>query len=241
MAATQLRAYLDPLGSNNMTRQKAETIRVAHEQQAVIAEKLRRNGLEFPKYDFHELIGKGSYGRVFKAHDLKHNRVAAVKVIDVDSQDYKVNPAAKDDSIEVTLHEIHVQHRLQDAKAKNINPFFEAFQIHSQLWIMRATSNRIEEKYIVPIARELAIGLKAIHEAGIIHRDIKAANVMIHEKGMLQIIDFGVAGFFQTGIDKRSTVIGTPHWMAPELHKNAPPEGLSYGTEVCPIHRCQLI
>ena len=97
---------------------------------------------------------------------------------------------------------------------------------------MRGTDNKLEEKYILPIARELAIGLKAIHDAGIIHRDIKAANVMIHEKGMVQIIDFGVAGVLQTSIDKRSTVIGTPHWMAPELHKNAPPEGLNYGTEV---------
>ena len=99
---------------------------------------------------------------------------------------------------------------------------------------MRGTENKLEEKYILPIARELAIGLKAIHDAGVIHRDIKAANVMIHEKGMVQIIDFGVAGVLQTSADKRSTVIGTPHWMAPELHKNAPPEGLSYGTEVSP-------
>ena len=55
---------------------------------------------------------------------------------------------------------------------------------------------------------------------------------MIHEKGRLQVIDFGVAGLLQTNYDKRSTVIGTPHWMAPELHKIAPPEGLKYGTEV---------
>ena len=54
----------------------------------------------------------------------------------MDSQDYKVNAIAKDDSIEVTLHEISVLQQLQDAKAKNINPFFEAFQIHSQLWIV---------------------------------------------------------------------------------------------------------
>ena len=108
---------------------------------------------------------------------------------------------------------------------------------------MRGTDGKLEEKYILPIARELAIGLKAIHDAGIIHRDIKAANVMIHEKGMVQIIDFGVAGVLQTSIDKRSTVIGTPHWMAPELHKNAPPEGLNYGTEVstCALWQTKLL
>lgn len=59
-----------------------------------------------------------------------------------------------------------------------------------------------------------------------------AANVMIHEGGKLQVIDFGVSGVLQTNIDKRSTVIGTAHWMPPEMHKLAPPEGLNYGTEV---------
>ena len=59
-----------------------------------------------------------------------------------------------------------------------------------------------------------------------------AANVMIHEKGKLQVIDFGVAGVLQTKLDKRTTVIGTPHWMAPELLKPAGHEGLNYGTEV---------
>lgn len=59
-----------------------------------------------------------------------------------------------------------------------------------------------------------------------------AANVMIHESGNLQVIDFGVAGVLQTNVDKRSTVIGTAHWMAPEMHKLAPPQGLNYGTEV---------
>ena len=62
--------------------------------------------------------------------------MVAVKVIDVDSQDYKENGAIRDNSIKEILHEIKVLQQLQDAKAKNINPFFEAFQIHSQLWIV---------------------------------------------------------------------------------------------------------
>ena len=67
MAAIQSRALLGPVGGDNMTRQKAETMRIAQEQQAAITEKLKRNNLTFPKYEFLELIGKGAYGRVFKA------------------------------------------------------------------------------------------------------------------------------------------------------------------------------
>jgi serine/threonine-protein kinase 24/25/MST4 len=53
---------------------------------------------------------------------------------------------------------------------------------------------------------------------------------MIHEKGMLQIIDFGVAGVMESKAHKRTTMVGTPHWMPPELHINN--RGLKYGTEV---------
>lgn len=67
MASTQSRAFLDLPPSGVMTRQKLETTRIAQEQEAAIGEKLRRNGLPVPEFTFLELIGKGSYGRVFKA------------------------------------------------------------------------------------------------------------------------------------------------------------------------------
>lgn len=100
---------------------------------------------------------------------------------------------------------------------------------------LQGVGSKLEEKYIIPVARELAVALKAIHAAGIIHRDVKAANVMIHENGSLQLIDFGVSGLLQTGKDKRSTIIGTPHWMPPEMSSqlmNQGPSTLDYATEV---------
>ncbi len=100
---------------------------------------------------------------------------------------------------------------------------------------MQGVGSKLEEKYIVPVARELAVALEAIHAAGIIHRDVKAANVMIHENGSLQLIDFGVSGLLQTGKDKRSTIIGTPHWMPPEMSSqlmNHGPSTIGYGNEV---------
>jgi serine/threonine protein kinase len=103
----------------------------------------------------------------------------------------------------------------------------------------------LQEKWIIPILREVAEATKWVHQAGIIHRDIKCecnlpdcfvvrsnaisgANVLITEQGGVQLCDFGVAGIIENKLDKRSTVIGTPHWMAPELFSSTP----SYGKEV---------
>lgn len=83
---------------------------------------------------------------------------------------------------------------------------------------MRPTApGGLQEKWIIPILREVAEAVFWVHKAGIIHRDIKCANVLITEAGSVQLCDFGVSGIIETRFDKRSTFIGTPHWMAPEL------------------------
>jgi serine/threonine protein kinase len=107
---------------------------------------------------------------------------------------------------------------------------------------MRATNDRLAEKYIIIVARELAKALKGLHAAGIIHRDIKAANVLIHEEGRLELCDFGVANVLDNRTDKRRTFIGTLHWMPPELWSEKP----EYSDEVdvweygCTLYECAL-
>ncbi|KAL9037157.1 MAG: hypothetical protein Q9180_003880 [Flavoplaca navasiana] len=232
----------------SITKAKERTMRIAQEQQQALAARLKKNNLEMPPFEFLELIGKGAFGRVFKANDLTRKKVVALKVVDVDPHDFKVHFLEKDESIQTVLHEIKILTQLRDSNAKNINLIIDAFPIHSQLWIvteycpggslhtlMQGVGSKLEEKYIVPVARELAVALEAIHAAGIIHRDVKAANVMIHENGSLQLIDFGVSGLLQTGKDKRSTIIGTPHWMPPEMSSqllNQGPSTIGYGNEV---------
>ncbi|RAK93219.1 serine/threonine protein kinase [Aspergillus costaricaensis CBS 115574] len=235
--------FLDPAVAA-LSKHKAEAIKLAREQGVAVREMCRRAKTNTPPYEFEELIGKGSYGRVYKGHQLPSSKVVAIKVMDIDSVDYQTVRDFRDESIKDFIHEIRVMKQVKDAGARNINELIEAISIHSQLWLvceycpggsvrtlMRATGDRLEEKFIIPIARELAAGLRAIHDAGVIHRDIKAANILIHEEGRLQICDFGVAGVLQSQMDKRSTWIGTPHWMPPEMFATRG-EAHKYGSEI---------
>ncbi|KAJ5093581.1 hypothetical protein N7456_009442 [Penicillium angulare] len=228
---TRASRFLDPSSAMAaITRHKAEAIKLAREQGTAVKEMCRRAKTEVPPYEFEELIGKGAYGRVYKGRQTPSNRLVAIKVLDIDSLDYKSLRDFRDESIKDFIHETKVMKQVKDSGAKNINELIEAISIHAQLWLvceycpggsvrtlMRATGDKLEERFIIPIARELAVGLRAIHDAGIIHRDVKAANILIHEEGRLEICDFGVAGVLQSQRDKRSTWIGTPHWMPPEM------------------------
>lgn len=75
----------------------------------------------------------------------------------------------------------------------------------------------IEEKYSAVIMREVLIALIYIHKEGIIHRDIKAANILVTNEGRVQLCDFGVAAQLSTAQLRRTSMIGTPYWMAPEV------------------------
>ncbi|EEA28711.1 serine/threonin protein kinase, putative [Talaromyces marneffei ATCC 18224] len=255
MEVSRASQFLDPSSAMaTLTKQKLESIKLAREQAAAVHEMCRRAKSEVPPYEFEELIGKGAYGRVYKGRQLPSRDLVAIKVMDIDTLDYKMHRDMKDESIKDFIHEIKAMNQAKEAGARNINMLIEAISIHSQLWVvceycpggsvktlastslylveMRATGDKLEEKYIIPIARELASGLRAIHDAGIIHRDVKAGNILIHEEGRLQICDFGVAGILQSKVDKRSTWIGTPHWMPPEMFSTRGGEAHQYGSEL---------
>ena len=240
-----LSVNMDTSFASHPSRKRVED--AAKEAQGAVAAKLKQVKVAMPPFEFLEIIGKGSYGLVYKARALNdHKQVVALKIIDTDGPDYKAHVMGKSDSIDTTLSEIQILKQLCSVNTKNVNKLLDVFQAHSQIWIvtefcpggsvrtlMRALPvKKLPDKYMVPIARELAIALESIHASGVIHRDIKAANIMIHEEGMLRVIDFGVSAVLVSDEDKRKTIIGTPHWMAPEMHKRRAQTDLTYGTEI---------
>lgn len=219
---------------------KQKAIEDAKKMQGIVEEECQKAGEEPPAYLLQELIGKGSFGRVYKASDLKTDRVVAVKIIDIEESD-TLNPKLADTYSEF-LKEINALKLLSEGGAKNINHVLDALPVGQSMWmvtehcaggsvatLMKPTApGGLQEKWIIPILREVAEAMFWVHKAGIIHRDIKCANVLITEAGGVQLCDFGVSGVIETKFDKRSTFIGTPHWMAPELFDPS----ASYGIEV---------
>ncbi|CAH8464883.1 unnamed protein product [Schistosoma margrebowiei] len=79
------------------------------------------------------------------------------------------------------------------------------------------TRRPLEEDCIAFVSRETLQGLNFMHNRGRIHRDIKGANILLTDNGHVKVADFGVAAQLNTSIAKRTTLIGTPYWMAPEV------------------------
>ncbi|KAF2791885.1 cell division control protein 15 [Melanomma pulvis-pyrius CBS 109.77] len=236
---------------------KIRAIEQAKEMEILVAERAKRSGDEPPPYDFFELIGKGAYGRVFKGLNRTTKGLVAIKIIDIDKVDYEEMTTK---NLSETLKEINILQQVRDSKARPyVNIIEQAMSVHNELWIiseyasggsvntlmkpsMSLPNPGLEERFIIPIARELALGLKFIHEAGVLHRDLKCNNVLINEDGRVQLCDFGVSGTLEPEIAKRSTIVGTPYWMAPELQKEwvkdadpnsrVQPNEILYGSEV---------
>lgn len=237
--------HLSPRPPDGERKQRA--IQDAKDMAESVRRICERNGVDTPPYEFIELIGKGTYGRVYKSRDLRNGKLVAIKIMNTDEIDYSQAAQDKDATIEDFRKEITALQQLKESNAKNINVIQEAFDLQEQLWIVSeyCTGGSIktllracppgrpglEEQYIIPIARELALAVKGVHDNQRIHRDIKCTNVYVTEEGDIQLGDFGIVGVTDGPENKRRTVVGTPHWMSREvLTLDDASEG--YGKEV---------
>ncbi|KAK4255832.1 hypothetical protein QN277_008777 [Acacia crassicarpa] len=168
-----------------------------------------------------ELIGQGSFGDVYKAFDKELKKEVAIKVIDLDESE---------DEIDDIQMEIAV---LSQCRCQYITEYYGSYLHQTKLFIIMEymaggsvadllqSGPPLDEVSIACILRDLLHAIDYLHAEGKIHRDIKAANILLSENGDVKVADFGVSAQLTRTISRRKTFVGTPFWMAPEVIQTA--------------------
>jgi serine/threonine-protein kinase len=176
------------------------------------------------RYELHALIGEGAFGRVYRGRDRRLARTVAVKVI---------KPWWAEDSAWVKRFQREAQllARISDPGIVQIydighaeaGPYYVAELVDGESLAERLRRGPLGVAEAREIAEQLAHALAGAHAQGIVHCDVKPANVLITAEGKVKVGDFGVARLAEgTSQAPSATVAGTPRYMSPEQARGHP-------------------
>ena len=187
-----------------------------------------------------QLIGKGTYGRVYLGMNATTGEFLAVKEVEVnpraaggDKAKMREMVAALDQEIDTMQHLDHiniVQYLGCERKETSISIFLEYISGGSIGSCLRK-HGRFEEGIVASLTRQTLSGLAYLHQEGILHRDLKADNILLDVDGTCKISDFGISKKTDNiyGNDKTNSMQGSVFWMAPEVIRS---QGEGYSAKV---------
>ena len=187
-----------------------------------------------------QLIGKGTYGRVYLGMNATTGEFLAVKQVEVsakaagnDQDKMREMVAALDQEIDTMQHLDHVnivQYLGCERKEMSISIFLEYISGGSVGSCLRK-HGKFEEVVVSSLTRQTLAGLAYLHREGILHRDLKADNILLDLDGTCKISDFGISKKTDNiyGNDKTNNMQGSVFWMAPEVVRS---QGQGYSAKV---------
>uniref|UniRef100_A0A672MP81 non-specific serine/threonine protein kinase n=1 Tax=Sinocyclocheilus grahami TaxID=75366 RepID=A0A672MP81_SINGR len=156
-------------------------------------------------------LGDGAFGKVYKAQNKQTGILAAAKVIDT-----KTEEELEDYMVEIDI--------LASCDHQYIVKLLDAFYYESKLWpfcmymcVSAELERSLTEPQIRVVCKQTLEALTYLHENKIIHRDLKAGNILFTSDGDVKLADFGVSAKNTKTLQRRDSFIGTPYWMAPEV------------------------
>lgn len=182
---------------------------------------LRRNEIstDDPEeiFEMLDIIGEGSYGLICTCRNVKTQQIMAIKFLDIEEEE---EPGLQ--------KEIDILR--ESSECRNIVKYFNCYIKETTLLIvmefcdggsaldlMQLCNKSFSEEEISAILQHMIKGLIYLHSHKILHRDIKAGNVLLSSEGVAKLADFGVSAKLTHTLQKKKTIVGSPYWMAPEV------------------------
>ncbi|KAL9101893.1 MAG: hypothetical protein Q9163_002888 [Psora crenata] len=171
---------------------------------------------ELKDYQLGDCLGKGAFGSVFRALNMGTGETVAVKQVklaDLPKSELRVI-TLEIDLLKNLDHPNIVKYRGFVKSAESLNIILEYCE-NGSLHSISKNFGKFPENLVGIYMSQVLHGLLYLHEQGVIHRDIKGANILTTKQGLVKLADFGVAT--RTTTFHESSVVGTPYWMAPEV------------------------
>jgi len=198
-------------------RKEVEDITDLPEQQAIDALKQLEKDLKEGEYRLVAKIGSGAFGSVYRGCRQKDQKVVAIKIIDLED--------SKDDITTITRE---ITALVNGKTCQQLTSYYGSTVHGTRLWIAmeyldggslldKVKEKPLTEAQIAVVMREVLLGLQYLSSSGKIHRDIKAANILLSTDGQVKLADFGASTQLTDTMTKCATFVGSPYWMAPEI------------------------
>ena len=180
-------------------------------------------------YRIIEQIGQGGMGVVYKAEDARLKREVAIKFLpkhiaanEEERQRFEIEARAAAALNHPNIATIHAIEEVDDSQGGRdvfiVMEYLDGQDLKNIVEaILSDESKPLPMDKVIAIAIQIAEGLQAAHEKGIIHRDLKSNNIMLTEKGRVKILDFGLAKVGDDSLTSEAgTILGTAAYMSPE-------------------------
>jgi hypothetical protein len=179
---------------------------------------------QFNHYRLLELIGQGGMGNVFKATDSNLNRMVALKVLkkELASKPEEIEKLAEESRITASITHPHVVKVF--SFGEDHGQFYMAMELveRGSLDELLSLQRRVPEAQVLEVGIQIAEGLEAALEHGLIHRDIKPGNILFADAHTAKLVDFGLAIVADEAAAATGEIWGTPYYIAPEKLDNQP-------------------